>query len=384
MRSAISQGLARQGRRLCSREGLQTAGSVVGGQLQVAAVRYLHAVPCRPVGAVLHGLDCSRLQRGLALPDSEGSQLSQLLREHGLLIARSSEAEPVSPEAVFALANSLATAEELQNPDSAIHFSPEGGGSSEFPMVRMLGNDSSEGARLCKLGYEWHVDSTDLTILACREAPDAGGDTLFVSTHDLFDALSDEQKERARAMRVVYSNKYTAGGPAWRDAELGLRMNASGTRMVRPATDRKAGWKMGDRLPLPACFERNGKTAMVLSPKNIEMVDDLALEESQRLVQELLQPGLDPCSDAKLDEDMMPLGSTSFGPAVLQHWWSPGDFVIWDNRAVMHSTSPVANYRGRRSMLQCMFSSSALRAGEKVDDKFFGMMNGSQESFADI
>ena len=74
--------------------------------------------------------------------------------------------------------------------------------------VRRLGNIVDEAgmpqALHCRTGLEWHSDgSRALTMLSCAEAPSAGGETLFASSSQLFDALPrEEQALAARALAV--------------------------------------------------------------------------------------------------------------------------------------------------------------------------------------
>ena len=77
-----------------------------------------------------------------------------------------------------------------------------------LPFVRRLGNIVDEAgmpqALHCRTGLEWHSDgSRALTMLSCAEAPSAGGETLFASSSQLFDALPPEdQALAARALAV--------------------------------------------------------------------------------------------------------------------------------------------------------------------------------------
>ncbi len=295
-----------------------------------------------------------------AVPRPLAESLRCALREHGLLLLRGqSEGTRIASE-LCAFASIFCEAGALWDPLKAIQFDINGGGLAGLPMVRALGTTGS--AKLCRMGYEWHVDSSDLTILYCAETPASGGETLFADACRMYEVLSDEQRAIADGLKVVYSSRYSAGGPAWLDAEYGLRMNPTGTRLLRAATARKDAWVLGESPPLPATLERNGRRSLVLSPKNIDYIEGYSHEASQALVHDLLLAGLGPTEPAPLDPvSMLPTGATRFGPGVYEHQWRAGDLVVWDNGTVAHSTTPVALYgEGDRRMLQIMFS------GERV------------------
>ena len=195
--------------------------------------------------------------------------------------------------------------------------------------------------------------------LQCVSTPAVGGETLFASSAALYAALSAEQRAFADAAVAVHRNRYTGGGPAAVDGECGLRMDATGTRRVRAATERRPGWSLNEsRAPLTALHARSGRHVMVGGGKNLDHLlvppadgdgtASVALdaEESAARVSELLLAGLRPSAVAALDPvDGLPAGRTCFAPdAVLELRWRPGDIVIWDNQALLHSTTPVCLY----------------------------------------
>lgn len=205
--------------------------------------------------------------------------------------------------------------------------------------------------------YEWHSDAGSQTpgvysILQCLSTPASGGETLFTSTARLYDALSVEQRSFAERATAVYSNRFTAGGPAAVDGALGLRMDGTGTRRVRAATSRRDGWSLNEsRAPLVVTHPTSGKRVLVAGAKNLDhlVTEDGALtpEESTDQLGALLLTGLRPGDVTPLsaDDDLLPTGKTTFAPeAVLEFRWDACTIVIWDNSALLHSTTPVALY----------------------------------------
>lgn len=118
----------------------------------------------------------------------------------------------------------------------------------DYPSFRKIG--TGEGMIYNRLGYEWHIDATDITLLHCVEAPSVGGETLFVEQTHLYDKLSPEHKLIAEHSCAMYSTKYTAGGaPAALDWNHGLRMNGTGTKLLRPSSTKKPGYAQTLHMP---------------------------------------------------------------------------------------------------------------------------------------
>lgn len=225
-----------------------------------------------------------------------------------------------------------------------------------FPSIRPIGNTKDAhgepSALFCRTGYEWHKDGDGegITMIVCVKTPNSGGNTLFSSAYAHYDALSGPLKKIAESTIIVTSNRYTAGGPSAVDCENGLRMDATGTRLVSTAHTRTTWWKLAEsRWPLVRVHPETGRKYVSTGAKNLDhlVVDDVPLGPgaSRELLSEILLRGLRPTGLAPLDEDGLPVGLTAFDPdLVLEHRWRRGDVVLWDNRACLHSTTPVIYY----------------------------------------
>lgn len=213
-----------------------------------------------------------------------------------------------------------------------------------------------------RLGYEWHVDATDITMLYCLEAPKDHGETLFVELSHLYDSLTPEQKQLVSLSCALYSTKHTAGGaPAALDYNHGVRMNGTGTKVLRTAQTKKPGYKMKTSPPVPMTGTWNGKTTLRIMSKNLESLGGRSWETSQTLADELLTAGMKPKKVSPMSEDFQFNGFTEFGPDVLQYKWKAGDICMWSNSAVLHSTSPPDLYKGQtRRMWQAQISSELI------------------------
>ncbi len=190
--------------------------------------------------------------------------------------------------------------------------------------VRLLGNAMDAAGRpaalLANIGYEWHQDASTecYSMLFCRKAPPAGAETLFADSAKMFKRLSPKQQEWALQTEAVFSNEHTAGGPAAFDAAFGLRMNATGTRVIRGASHRRHNWQLGEHTRRLAERDENGVGYLWAGAKNIHHIPGYGVEESRDKVQELLETAVGPLEVGELDEDLQTVTPTRFDPAVVQ------------------------------------------------------------------
>jgi alpha-ketoglutarate-dependent 2,4-dichlorophenoxyacetate dioxygenase len=155
----------------------------------------------------------------------------------------------------------------------------------------------------------WHIDLTFMTprasisMLYGRIVPPEGGDTEFCDTRLLWESLSEAERERLRGMTcwhsIIHSRK-RYGFDNW-NQEARKRFQAVPRPMVQPQP-------------------RTGRTALTLA-SHIQAIDGLSQEEALALVDDMIER-------ATLPEN------------VYSHRWSAGDFLLWDNRCVMHRARP--------------------------------------------
>ena len=80
------------------------------------------------------------------------------------------------------------------------------------------------------IGGGWHTDHSYDEIpalgsmLLARETPHVGGDTLFASTSNAYEALSEGLKSTLAGLRAVHSSRHVFGAPAARPTELSGRL----------------------------------------------------------------------------------------------------------------------------------------------------------------
>ncbi len=158
--------------------------------------------------------------------------------------------------------------------------------------------------------FEWHIDGTmdDLpskaAILTAHVVPSRGGETEFASTYAAYEMLSEEEKERYEALRVIHT------------------FEASQRKIYPdPTPEQLADW--GTRAPKehPLVWEHHsGRRSLVLGATASGIA------------------GMDPDEGKALLEDL--LARATAPERVFRHTWSVGDTLIWDNRGVLHKGCP--------------------------------------------
>ena len=156
-------------------------------------------------------------------------------------------------------------------------------------------------------GGGWHTDSpwdTEIckgTQLYGIAIPSTGGDTLFASMYEAYDALPDSLKKRIEGLKA----EHAYGGRGRRGSQL-LEPE---DRLRPPAVH-----------PIARTHEETGRTSLYANPYHILRIQGLGDTESEALIDELT-------------------GHMVNTPAQYRHKWQVGDIVLWDNRCALHSAT---------------------------------------------
>lgn len=209
------------------------------------------------------------------------------------------------------------------------------GAVAEHPEIAVLGiNCGAYGVEdSTAIGIEWHVDSAPgevvreqsgdgkelvstltlgcATIMHCILAPQEGGETLFASGAVCYDLLPAELKVRADSATVRYAD--------YIENPSELEFTPDGTKLV----DSRANAKTVQCLPLVRTHPSTGRKCVWATPRFMESVEGLSVDESRDLVSQCMRLGTAP-------------------EHVYVHKYAAGDVVIWDDRQTLHSTSPIA------------------------------------------
>jgi taurine dioxygenase len=151
----------------------------------------------------------------------------------------------------------------------------------------------------------WHQDQTYLehppaiTMLMSRVLPDAGGDTMFANQHVAFESLSAGMQDLLKTLRAVHRGTARAADAGLSPSQVEF---AHPVAPVHPVT---------------------GRHMLFVNPDYTVRIDGWTEEESGPLLDYLY-------------------GWATRPELTCRHRWTMGDFVVWDNRSVLHCVVPDA------------------------------------------
>ncbi|MGE0223984.1 MAG: TauD/TfdA dioxygenase family protein [Acetobacteraceae bacterium] len=193
------------------------------------------------------------------------------------------------------------------------------------PDVYYVSNDQIVDGKRIIPGETFHTDHSNhpappkATTLFAVSLPSSGGDTQYVNMHDAYDDLSDEMKQRIDTLRAVhvYLSKYSP-------RSLGTLSEESRRNLPAPGIH-----------PIVCTHPENGRKALYMNPVRMEAIEGMGDNEALALIDELMQHA----TQKKYE---------------YRHQWRPGDWVIWDNRSVMHQANPDYDMNERRYLFRLM------------------------------
>ena len=185
-------------------------------------------------------------------------------------------------------------------------------GKGEYPEIFLITLDPAKNraADYLRGTFDWHIDGlTDdipimATLLSAHDVADTGGETEFASTYAAYDALTAEEQERFASIRVVHT------------------IEAAQRRLHdEPTPEQLQIWRSRPAKEQPLIWtHRDGRRSVVLGP-TADHVVGMDRDEGQALLADILARATAP-------------------ERVYTHRWQVGDFVIWDNRGVLHRALP--------------------------------------------
>ena len=171
-----------------------------------------------------------------------------------------------------------------------------------------------------KANRHWHHDSSfkpipaRASLLSAREIPSAGGNTEFAFMRGAFAALDAAEQARLRGMVALHDF-------GWSRGRVDPTLVTDAERTQHPAV-RQA-----------VVLEENPYGPALYVGAHARSIDGMGEAESRALIESLM---------AHATEDRF----------IYSHRWSPGDLLIWDNRAVLHRATPFASTTERRHMVR--------------------------------
>lgn len=196
-----------------------------------------------------------------------------------------------------------------------------------FPGLTTISNIVEDGAHVGVYDgddeEEWHADGSfkpDLpqaTLLYSVITPAEGGETRFADATRAYADLPAELKERIEGLRAVHSIQQLAALQS--QASGGQTSVGAGSLAAQPEVEH----------PLVAAHPVTGAWSLLLGSMVVKGI-----------------VGMDPGESGTLLTDL--LAHTTSSPYVYAHRWRPGDLVVWDNRATLHTASPCDSSRHHR------------------------------------
>lgn len=257
------------------------------------------------IGAAVTGISLDHVPEGGTL-----ETLEHLLETWGVLVFPDQD---ISPAQQVAFSRALG---EL-DPSGRIGARLDG-----QPEIVVIGDDGrslpslfppDEGERL-----DWHADHmchkdpARASLSYCRQAPDAGGDTVFACTYSAFDGLRPADQAQAERLIALHSLSCLQTGPDGCDT---APPDTAPPDTAPPEHARIVRW------PLVRHHPRSGRRALYFG--------------SQVTV------GIEGWDHGSARAYLDRLAACATRPEFLyRHVWQQGDAVLWDNRRVLHAGTP--------------------------------------------
>jgi taurine dioxygenase len=193
------------------------------------------------------------------------------------------------------------------------------------PDIECISNQEIVNGRRIIPGESFHTDHSNhprppkATTLFAIELPSSGGDTQYVNMHDAYDDLPGETRRKIDGLKAVhvYQSKYSPRALAG--------LNEDSRRALPPPGVH----------PLVRTHPDNGRKALFLNPVRMESIVGMEDGEALKLIEELMRHA----TQKKYE---------------YRHKWRHGDWVMWDNRSVMHQANPDYDMRERRYLYRLM------------------------------
>ena len=250
-------------------------------------------IPCAgPLGARIEGLD-----RNSAGEAATAAMLNRALAEHLLVVV---PGERMTPDQTLGFSRAFGKPQT-----QLLRYKRSGGVPEVSIMVSTLMADGSTDKTAIR-AEDWHTDDSyfavpaKATLLHAIEIPSRGGATWFCNMHSVYEALPEATRRRIDGMRAIHG--YDT--PRARN-----RPSARTPQEIAETPDVEH--------PLVRTHPDTGRKALYLNPNRLDRIVGLERAESDALL------------DALTEEARQP--RHHYG-----HVWTPGDIVIWDNRATMH------------------------------------------------
>lgn len=280
----------------------------------------LQITPFSPIGAEVRGIR-------LCEPHSESTceRLSQAFTDHSVLAFRDQWLSAPQMMAAVQIFGEIF-------PQHNAKFSVP-----EFPLVHYISNaETLENGKRYIPGEGYHTDHSNAaappmaTALSAVKIPSVGGDTQFVDMVRAYQDLPDEIKAKILGRRAIHV----------------YQSSHSARQLPQLAEGRRASVPEAVLQPLVLRHPNSGRLALYINPIRIEGI--LGMDDKEAL------PLLDQLLEHATQEQYQ-----------YRHVWKDGDFVMWDNRSLMHKANGDYDMNEERYLYRLMLKGVPL-AGANV------------------
>jgi alpha-ketoglutarate-dependent taurine dioxygenase len=264
-------------------------------------------------GIEVSGIDVTRPLDGDVI-----KVLRDALAEHGVIVMRD---QTIDDAAQIAFSRCFGSLERFV---SAEHTNVS------YPEIMEI-VDVGDKTKWLSTAQLWHTDGSYKTVpsyvttLRAIELPPVGGETWFCNTSAAYDALPGDRKRAIAELKVVHD----------------LSHSRSLVPNLPPLSPEERAKVPEAVQPLVRLHSGTGRKVLYLGCHAREILG-MEQEQGRKLLAELEAWATQP-------------------RFVYQHRWTPGDYVIWDNRGTMHRVTQYDASVYRRLMHRTEVSGEAVR-----------------------
>ena len=268
------------------------------------------------------GAEISDIDLSAPVEEKIKQELNTLFAEHAVLVF---PGQPLTPPQFIQAAQIFGLLMEQQIKKFTLPDYPYVGFNStkDLPIVN---------GKLQVRGENYHTDhSNDLeppkaTSLVAVQIPTAGGDTQFVDTRKAFDDLSPELKEKIVILKSLHVHE-----------------SSRSPRSFAKLSPEEMGKIPQTTQPLVIEHPESKRPALYLNTGRMEGIEGMEVNAAYELIDFLYKHATQPKYEYR-------------------HKWRIGDFVVWDNRAVMHQANADYDPKEYRYLYRIMLKGSALKS----------------------
>jgi taurine dioxygenase len=227
------------------------------------------------------------------------ARLNRAFAERGVLVIRD---QTLSPPQVLDAVRLFGDVFPQHNTRFAIPACPD---------IHFISNqDKFPDGRRYIPGEGWHTDHSNdarppkATILHAVRLPSTGGDTQFANMAAAFDALPEAVRERLRGLNAIHV----------------YQSSHSARKLMALPSEAKERVPNAVLHPIVRTHPEPGRRSIYINPIRIEGILGLDHKEALPLLDDLL-------------------AHATAQRFQYRHKWEPGDFVMWDDRSLLHKAN---------------------------------------------